>query len=80
MLTGGLAGAAKGALGGLATGAAPDVALQEAGRLGMVQDVVDCIDTISGSGTDAASITLSREIVKGLEGEPPEMTIYAHSL
>lgn len=79
LLTGGLVGAASGAGTGLVKGAAPDVALQEASRLGLVQDIVDCIDTINKGGAEAAAHTLSKEIVAALNAEPPEMTIYAHS-
>ena len=79
LLTGGLVGAASGAGTGLVKGAAPDVALQEASRLGLIQDVVDCIDTINKGGAEAAANTLSKEIVAALNAKPPEMTIYAHS-
>lgn len=64
---------------GAAIGATPEVALQEAGRIGMTQDVLDCLDTIMGSGNEAASRTLTDEILTGLNGDPPRMTLYAHS-
>ena len=70
--------AAAAAVGGVA-GATPEVALQEASRLGAVQDVMDCADTIVGSGQDAAAKRLAGDIVKALSGPHPGMTIYAHS-
>lgn len=66
------------AVGGVA-GAAPEVGLQEISRLGAVQDVMDCADTIVGSGQDAAAQRLAGDIVKALSGPNPGMTIYAHS-
>lgn len=47
--------------------------------MGLVQDVIDCINAIDKSSTDAASKTLAKEIVQGLNGNPPQMTMYAHS-
>ncbi|MCE2660075.1 MAG: hypothetical protein LW854_17850 [Rubrivivax sp.] len=70
--------AAAAAVGGVA-GATPEVALQEASRLGAVQDVMDCADTIVGSGQDAAAKRLAGDIVKALSGPSPGMAIYAHS-
>lgn len=70
--TGAIAGAVKRAL--------PEVGIQEASRLGVLQDVIDCIKTINQSGAEAASTTLSREIVVALGKNPPDpMTIYLHS-
>ncbi len=64
---------APGALAGL-----PLAGVQEASRLGMVQDVLDCLDMIEGSGSDAATLTLAREIAAG--ANPPQpMTLFAHS-
>jgi hypothetical protein len=69
-----LAGA-PGALAGL-----PLAGVQEASRLGMVQDVLDCLDTIEGSGSDAATLTLAREIAAAAGANPPQpMTLFAHS-
>jgi len=79
LLMGALPGALRGAAVGLVKGAAPDLALQEASRLGLVQDIVDCIDTINKGSAEAAAVTLGKEIVAGLNGNPPQMTIYAHS-
>ncbi len=70
--------AAAAAVGGVA-GATPEVALQEASRLGAVQDVMDCADTIVGSTQDAASKRLAGDIVSALSGPNPGMTVYAHS-
>lgn len=71
-ITGAMTGAAKRAL--------PEVAIQEASRSGVLQDVIDCIKTINQSGAEAASDTLSREIVAALSKDPPDpLTIYLHS-
>jgi hypothetical protein len=70
--------AAAAAAGGVA-GAAPELALQEVSRLGAVQDVLDCADTIVGSGQDAAAQRLAGDIVQALSGPNPGMTVYAHS-
>lgn len=78
-LKGGLGGAASGAAEGAAKGAAPDLAMDGASRMGSVQDVMDCLDTILKRGDEAASKTLAGEIVAALNGSPPTMTIYAHS-
>jgi hypothetical protein len=72
-------GAAMGAAAGAVVGAAPEVALQEAGRLGAVGDVLDCADTIAGTGDQAASKRLAAMIVDAMNRTPAEMTIYAHS-
>lgn len=71
-------GAAAGFGKGMFSGAAPGMAATEAGRLGMVQDVLDCIDTVAGSGTEAASATLSKEIVAAVSGGQP-INLFAHS-
>jgi hypothetical protein len=81
---GGILGAlglnATGAIAGAAKRALPEVAIQEAARSGVLQDVIDCIKTINQSGAEAASKTLSREIVAALGKNPPDpMTIYLHS-
>lgn len=81
---GGILGAlgfnATGAMVGAAKRALPEVAIQEASRLGVLQDVIDCIKTINQSGAEAASDTLSREIVAALNKNPPDpMMIYLHS-
>lgn len=49
-----------------------------AGNVGLVQDVLDCVDTISGTATDAAAATLGQEIARSLAAGQP-MTVYAHS-
>ena len=75
-----LVGALKGAATGFAKGAAPGVALQEASRVGLVQDIVDCVDNINGSGDEAAARALANDIVASLEKDPPQkMVLYAHS-
>jgi hypothetical protein len=50
------------------------------GKMGIVADVVDCIDTIKGGRDEAASQVLRGEIVKSLSGDNPKgMTIFGHS-
>jgi len=79
-LPGAAAGAAAGALGTGLAAATPEVLVQEASRSGMVQDVIDCVKTINRSSFEAASDTLSKDIVAALGKEPPEpMEIYLHS-
>lgn len=79
-ILGSLGGNAISAMVGAAKRALPEVAIQEASRLGVLQDVIDCIKTINQSSAEAASNTLSREIVAAIGKNPPDpMTIYLHS-
>lgn len=49
-------------------------------KMGLVADVVDCIDTINGGRDEAVPKLLAEEIIKSVSGSDPKgMTIYAHS-
>ena len=76
---GGLPGILGGVAKGMVTGALPEVGLQEASRLGLVQDVLDCVDTINHASVEAATKVLAKEIVDTLNGPDGKMTLYAHS-
>jgi hypothetical protein len=75
---GGVGGAlVKGGLGAI-KGGAPDALAQVASRQGMIGDVLDCLDTIKGSSSEAASRTLTKEIMGAMKNKE-SMTVYAHS-
>lgn len=76
---GGLPGMLGGVANGMIIGALPAVGLQEASRLGLVQDVLDCVDTINHASVEAATKVLAKEIVDTLNGPDGKMTFYAHS-
>ena len=69
-----------GAIAGALGGAAKERVVQAAASSGMVQDVLDCVDEINGTGQSTPAGTLSREIVAALSKDSPEkITLYAHS-
>jgi hypothetical protein len=73
----GVAGAASGGLEGAFKGAL-DEAAGFASRTGEVGDVLDCLDAIKGTSDEAASRTLTKEILEAMKTKSG-MTVYAHS-
>jgi hypothetical protein len=69
-----------GGIAGALGGAAKERGVQAAASSGMVQDVLDCVDEINGTGQSTPADTLSGEIIAALSKDSPEkMTLYAHS-
>lgn len=69
-----------GTLRGAAKGGLAEAAMQFVSHNGVVQDVIDCITTINRSTTEAATETLSQEIVESIRNKKTaKMTIYLHS-
>jgi hypothetical protein len=69
-----------GGIAGALGDAANERVVQAAASSGMVQDFLDCVDEINGTGQSTPAGTLSGEIVAALRKDSPEkMTLYAHS-